>query len=137
MSVKTPEEIMQSIYDAALGAIRTSVQVNIQQDAIVASLTGGAREHKELPAVSTTYGLGNTLTFSAPMRHVRIYCEEDMYWIDSATDDADATTKLTTADQRGFIKRGDKLELSLTESITRLDFLAVNTAGEVYVTGLS
>ena len=135
--VKTPEDILQSIYDSALQAIRTSTQVNIQQDAIVACLTGGAREHRELPTVSTTYGPGNSITFTAPKRHVRIYCEEDMYWVDSAVDGADATTKLTTANQRGFIKRGDKLELSLTESISRLDFLAVNTAGKVYVTGLA
>jgi hypothetical protein len=59
-----------------------------------------------------------------------------MYWVDSATDDTDARSKLTTANQRGFIKRGDKLELSFASGITRLDFLAVDTAGAVYVTGL-
>jgi hypothetical protein len=60
-----------------------------------------------------------------------------MYWVDSAADDTDAGTKLTTADQRGFIKRGDKLEVSLSQGITRLDFLAADTAGAVFVTGLA
>ena len=59
-----------------------------------------------------------------------------MYWVDSAVDDLDAGARLTTAGQRGYIKRGDKLEISFATGITRLDFLAVDTAGAVYVTGL-
>lgn len=125
MPPKTPEDILQAIYDATQEAIRTTV------------LEGGAREHREQAAVSTIYSAAtNSISFGAPKRHVRIYCTQDMYWVDSATSDLDAETKLTSADQRGYIKQGDRLEISLATGITRLDFLAVNTAGAVYVTGL-
>jgi hypothetical protein len=108
-----------------------------KQDATISCLVGGTREHREQASVSTSYAaLTNSMSFGAPKRHVRIYCEEDMYWVDSAVDDADAAARLTSANQRGFIKRGDKLELSFLVGITRLDFLAVDTAGAVYVTGL-
>jgi hypothetical protein len=128
------ETTLQSV----LNKITVLAATEAKQDAIISSLVGGAREHREQAAVSTSFlALTNAISFSAPKRHVRIYCEEDMYWVDSALSDADAGTKLTTANQRGFIKRGDKLELSFFTGITRLDFLAVDTAGAVYVTGLA
>ena len=122
---------------AILNKITAAAATEAKQDAIISSLVGGAREHGEQAAVSTTYSpLSNSMTFGIPKRHIRIYCEEDMYWVDSAVDDLDAGTRLTTAGQRGYIKRGDKLEVSVMDGITRLDFLAVDTAGAVYVTGL-
>ena len=133
MPIKSPEDILQSIYDAALKAIRTTAT----QDQMLSYLLGGAREHREQEAVSTSYTpASNSISFTSARRHIRIYCDEDMYWVDSATDDTDAGDKLTTANQRGFIKRGDKLELSFATGIVRLDFLAVDVAGAVYVTGL-
>jgi hypothetical protein len=122
---------------AVLNKITAAAATEAKQDTIISSLVGGAREHREKPAVSTSYlAASNSIAFSSSKKHVRIYCEEDMYWVDSVISDADAGTKLTTANQRGFIKRGDKLELSFFTGITRLDFLAVDTAGAVYVTGL-
>jgi hypothetical protein len=122
---------------AVLNKITAYGATEAKQDATISCLVGGTREHREQAAVSTSYAaLTNSMSFGAPKRHVRIYCEEDMYWVDSAVDDLDAGAKITTAGQRGFIKRGDKLELSFLAGITRLDFLAVDTAGAVYVTGL-
>ena len=123
---------------AVLAKITAAAATEAKQDDMIASLTGGAREHREQQAVSTSYAAGtNSIAFSSTRKHMRIYCDEDMYWVDSAADDTDAGTKLTTADQRGFIKRGDKLEVSMASGITRLDFLAVDTAGAVFVTGLA
>lgn len=127
----------ETTLSAVLSKITAAAATEAKQDAIISSLVGGAREHGEQAAVSTTYSaLTNSISFGAPKRHVRVYCEEDMYWVDSAVSDADAGTKLTTAGQRGYIKRGDKLEVSFATGITRLDFLAVDTAGSVHVTGL-
>jgi hypothetical protein len=127
----------EATLSAVLNKITAAAATEAKQDAIISSLVGGAREHGEQAAVSTSYSAStNSISFVSPRRHVRIYCEEDMYWVDSAVDDLDAATKLTTAGQRGYIKRGDKLELSFFTGITRLDFLAVDTAGAVYVTGL-
>jgi len=127
----------ETTLNAILNKIVTAAATEAKQDLIISCLVGGAREHREQTAVSTSYSsANNSVTFTTPKRHIRIYCEEDMYWVDSATDDTDARTRLTTANQRGFIKRGDKLELSFFNGITRLDFLAVDTAGAVYVTGL-
>ena len=127
------ETTLQSV----LNKITALAATEAKQDAIISSLVGGQREHREKPTVSTSYSAAsNSISFASPKKHVRIYCEEDMYWVDSAISDADAGARLTTAGQRGFIKRGDKLELSFFTGITRLDFLAVDTAGAVYVTGL-
>ena len=127
----------ESTLAAILAKLIESPATEAKQDGVISLLAGGAREHREQAAVSTSYvASSNSISFSTARKHLRIYCEEDMYWVDSAIDDTDAATKLVTADQRGFVKAGDKLELSIASGITRLDFLAVNTAGAVYVTGL-
>jgi len=127
----------QTTLQAILNKLVAFAATEAKQDLIISCLVGGAREHREKPAVSTSYvAASNSVSFSSAKRHVRIYCDEDMYWVDSATSDTDASTKLTSTNQRGFIKRGDKLELSFSAGIVRLDFLAVDTAGAVYVTGL-
>lgn len=127
----------EATLSAVLNKITALAATEAKQDVIISSLTGGIREHREQAAVSTSYSaLSNSISFVTPKRHIRIYCEEDMYWVDSAASDADAGARLTIPNQRGFIKRGDKLEISFFTGITRLDFLAVDTAGAVFVTGL-
>ncbi len=103
---------------------------------LLALVSGCAREHHEL-TVSTVYAATtNKAAFASPKKHLRIFTEEDVFWIDSAADDADAAAKLSTAGQRGFIRGGDRLEVSVTVGVTRLDFLARDTAGGVFITGL-
>ena len=100
-------------------------------------VAGGARTHGEL-TVSTVYDAAtNRFTFPTPQRHWRVVAEEDVFWVDSATDDADAQTRLTTPGQRGFLREGDRLEITLATGITRLDFLARDTAGAVFLTGVA
>ncbi|MBI2931813.1 MAG: hypothetical protein HYY16_09190 [Planctomycetes bacterium] len=99
-------------------------------------VSGGAREHAELTASTVYAAATNSFSFGAPKRHLRIFAEEDAYWIDSAADDADAAAKLAAAGGRGFVRGGDRLEISLAEGITRLDFLARETAGGIFITGL-
>ena len=127
MPPKSPEDIIQAIYDAALQAIRISAG---------ADLLCGVRVHRERAGVATTYAPAtNSLSFSGAVRHVRVYAQENIYWVDSAADDTDAESRLSTADQRGFLKAGSVLEMHLVDGITRLDFLAKTTSGAVYVTG--
>ncbi len=107
-----------------------------RQDAMIALLGGGPREHREL-TVSTTYAAAsNSATFTTGKKHLRVFSLEDVYWVDSAASDADAASKLATANERGFIRSGDRLELSLRSPITRLDFLARRVSGLVYITAL-
>lgn len=107
-----------------------------RQDAMIALLGGGAREHREL-TVSTTYDpASNRATLTTGKKHLRVFSLEDVYWVDSAASDADAAGKLAAANQRGFIRSGDRLELSLRSPLTRLDFLARRVSGLVYVTAL-
>jgi hypothetical protein len=103
---------------------------------LLALVSGGAREHREL-TVSTVYDAAtNSTTFGSPKKHLRIFAEEDVFWVDSAADDADASSRLSTPGERGFIRGGDRLEISVAAGVTRLDFLARDTAGGVFVTGL-
>lgn len=105
-------------------------------EGLLALVSGGAREHREL-TVSTVYAAAsNSAAFDSPKKHLRIFAEEDVFWVDSAADDADAAAKLVSPGQRGFIRGGDRLEVSLAAGVTRLDFLARDTAGGVFVTGL-
>jgi hypothetical protein len=107
-----------------------------RQDAMIGLLGGGAREHREL-TVSTTYdAAANRATFTIGKKHLRVFSLEDVYWVDSAASDTDAAAKLAAANQRGFIRSGDRLELSLRSPITRLDFLARRVSGLVYITAL-
>jgi len=99
-------------------------------------VSGGSREHKELTAYTVYDPLTNSTVFNSPQKHLRIFTEEDVFWVDSAADDTDASTRLSTPGQRGFIRGGDRLEVSVSEGITRLDFLARDTAGGVFITGL-
>jgi hypothetical protein len=122
MPARAPEDLLQLAFDRIEG--------------LLALVSGGAREHREL-TVSTVYAAAtNSATFGSPKKHLRIFAEEDVFWVDSAADDADAATKLSTAGQRGFIRGGDRLEVSVAAGVTRLDFLARDTAGGVFVTGL-
>ena len=115
------EDVIQNLFKTALD--------------ILGLVSGGPREHREL-TVSTVYAaVTNSTTFSSAKKHLRIFTEEDVYWVDSAADDADATSKLGAANQRGFIRAGDRLEISLKTGVTRLDFLARDTAGGVFITG--
>lgn len=99
-------------------------------------VSGGTREHREL-TISTVYAAAtNSAAFDSPKKHLRIFAEEDVFWVDSAADDADAAAKLVSPGQRGFIRGGDRLEVSLAAGVMRLDFLARDTAGGVFVTGL-
>jgi hypothetical protein len=107
-----------------------------RQDTMIGLLGGGAREHREL-TVSTTYdAAANKAAFTTGKKHLRVFSLEDVYWVDSAASDADAAAKLAAANQRGFIRSGDRLELSLRLPITRLDFLARRVSGLVYITAL-
>ena len=65
----------------------------------------------------------------------RVYAEDDVYWVDSAADDSDAGTKLTTAGQRGLIFKRTPFEITMYPGITRLDFLAVSGSVALTVTG--
>lgn len=122
MPPRAPEDLLQLAFDRIEG--------------LLALVSGGPREHREL-TVSTVYAAAtNSAAFSSPKKHLRVFSEEDVFWIDSAADDADAATKLATAGERGFIRGGDRLEVSLAAGVTRLDFLARDTAGGVFVTGL-
>lgn len=107
-----------------------------RQDTIIGLLGGGAREHRELTVATLYDALTNSTTFTVPKQHARIFTNEDVYWVDSAVSDADAGTKLAAANQRGFIRANDRLELSLRTPITRLDFLARQKSGLLYITGL-
>jgi hypothetical protein len=121
--------LVPSLEDAVQRLLQTAT-------AIRGLVSGGAREHREL-VVSTVYAAAtNSAALDSPKRHLRIFAEEDVFWVDSAADDVDAATKLSTAGQRGFIRGGDRLEVSLAAGVTRLDFLARDTAGGVFVTGL-
>jgi hypothetical protein len=107
-----------------------------RQDTMIGLLGGGVREHREL-TVSTTYdAAANKAAFTTGKKHLRVFSLEDVYWVDSAASDADAAAKLAAANQRGFIRSGDRLELSLRLPITRLDFLARRVSGLVYITAL-
>lgn len=107
-----------------------------RQDSMIELLSGGPREHREL-TVSTTYdAAANKATFTTGKKHLRVFSLEDVYWIDSAASDADAASKLAAANERGFIRSGDRLELSLRSPIARLDFLARRVSGLVYITAL-
>jgi hypothetical protein len=107
-----------------------------RQDTMIGLLGGGAREHREL-TVSTTYdAAANKAAFTTGKKHFRVFSLEDVYWVDSAASDADAAAKLAAANQRGFIRSGDRLELSLRSPVTRLDFLARRVSGLVYITAL-
>ena len=122
MPPRAPEDLLQLAFDRIEG--------------LLALVSGGAREHREL-TVSTVYAAAtNSTSFASPKKHLRIFAEEDVFWVDAATDDADAGTKLSTPGERGFIRGGDRLEISLAAGVTRLDFLARDTAGGVFVTGL-
>jgi len=122
MPPRAPEDLLQLAFDRIEG--------------LLALVSGGARQHREL-TVSTVYAAAtNSTSFGSPKKHLRIFAEEDVFWVDAATDDADAGTKLSTPGERGFIRGGDRLEISLAAGVTRLDFLARDTAGGVFVTGL-
>ena len=125
MPVHSVEDIFQWIYDSVAKALR------------VRTVHGGAREHEEQLAVATTYAAGtNKIEFSSPKRFIRVVPSVDMFWVDSAADDADAGTKLTTAGSRGVAPALKIYDLALSEGITRLDFLAIGASGSVFVTGL-
>ncbi len=122
MPPRAPEDLLQLAFDRIEG--------------LLALVSGGAREHREL-TVSTVYAAAtNSAAFSTPQKHLRVFSEEDVFWIDSAADDTDAATKLATAGERGFIRGGDRLEVSVAVGVTRLDFLARDTAGGVFITGM-
>ncbi len=122
MPPRAPEDLLQLAFDRI--------------ERLLALVSGGPREHREL-TVSTVYAAAtNSAAFSSPKKHVRVFSEEDVFWIDSAADDADAATKLSTVGQRGFIRGGDRIEVSLAAGVTRLDFLARDTAGGVFITGM-
>jgi len=126
--------------EATLGAILAKLIADPatapRQDAIIALLGAGAREHRELN-VGTPYDPAtNRAVFTTAKKHLRIFTNEDVYWVDSAASDADAGTRLAAAGQRGFIRSNDRLELSLKVPVTRLDFLARAKAGPLYLTGL-
>jgi hypothetical protein len=122
MPARALEDLLQLAFDRIEG--------------LLALVSGGAREHREL-TVSTVYAAAtNSTTFGSPKKHLRIFSEEDVFWVDSAAGDADAQALLSTPGQRGFIRGGDRLEVSVAEGVTRLDFLARDTAGGVFVTGL-
>jgi hypothetical protein len=125
VAVHSVEDIFQWVFDSVAKAIRLRL------------IHGGAREHEEQLAVATNYAAGtNKVEFSSPKRFVRIVTSVDMFWVDSAADDTDAGTKLTTAGSRGVVPAMRPYDLALSEGITRLDFLAISTAGSVFVTGL-
>ena len=76
------------------------------------------------------------MSFSSAVKHISIYSLESIYWVDSAASDADAQTKLTTANQRGFVEKGGRRTIHFLNGITRMDFLAAQNATAVYVTGM-
>ena len=122
MPLRPMEDLLQLAFDRIEG--------------LLAMVSGGAREHREL-TVSTVYAAAtNSASFGSPKKHLRIFAEEDVFWVDSAAGDADAATKLSTPGQRGFIRGGDRLEVSVAAGVTRLDFRARDTAGGVFITGL-
>jgi len=103
---------------------------------ILAVLVGGAREHAELASVPSAYDPAQCkVEFSEPKTHVRVHADDDVYWVDSAADDSDAGTKLTTAGQRGLILKRVPFEITMYPGITRLDFLAIAGNVAVHVTG--
>ena len=122
MPARAPEDLLQLAFDRI--------------EELLALVSGGAREHREL-TVSTVYAAAtNSASFGSPKKHLRIFTEEDVFWVDSAADDAAAASRLSTPGQRGFIRGGDRLEVSMAAGVMRLDFLARDTAGGVFVTGL-
>ena len=125
MPVYSVEDIIQMVFGSVCKAVK------------VMPITGGARKHAELPSVATVYAQAtNRMTLPSAKRFIRMYATEDMYWVDSATTNNDASTKLNAAGSRGFLPKGTVLEMTLPDGITRLDFLAVTTAGAVYVTSM-
>jgi hypothetical protein len=123
--VTSLEDIFQLVFDAARKAFRT------------VPVAWGARKHAEQPAVATVYASAtNKIALTTARRFIRMYATQDMYWVDSATSDANATTKLTTAGSRGFLPKDKVYDLALADGITRLDFLAVTLVGAVYVTAM-
>ena len=125
MAVYAIEDIAQMVFDAAKKSNR------------ILAIDGGPRHHAELPAVSTIYSTAtNRILLPAAKRFIRMFATRELYWVDSAVDDADAATKLAAAGSRGFLPKDGVVEFSLSEGIKRLDFLAAQSAGAVYVTGL-
>lgn len=125
MPVYSVEDIAQRVFDANKNANRAL------------AVDGGPRAHAELPSVATSYSATtNKIEFASPKRFIRMFATRDTYWVDSAADDSDATTKLNQAGSRGFIQKDGVVEFSLDKGITRLDFLAAQSSGAVYVTGL-
>ncbi len=125
MGVQSIEDIFQWVFDNLTRAFRTRL------------IHGGTREHEEQLTVPPAYTpANNKIEFSSSKRFIRIVSSEDMFWVDSATDDTDAESKLTSAGSRGVIPSKQIYDLALAEGITRLDFLAIGSSGSVFVTGL-
>ena len=127
----------QATLQAVLIKITAAAATESKQDKLINCVAGGVREHRELTVVSTSYvAATNSTSFSSPKRHIRVYCTESVYWVDSAISDADAQAKLGAVNQRGFLEKGGVLRLDLIDGITRFDFLGFDHAAKVYVTGM-
>jgi len=127
----------QTTLAAILAKLIPAPSTEAKQDTMIALFGGGARLHRELTAVSTSYSAAtNSMSFSSAVKHISIYSLESIYWADSATDNADAGTKLTTPNQRGYVEKGGRRTMHFVNGITRMDFLAAQNATAVYVTGM-
>ena len=128
----------EATLSAILAKLIAAPSTEAKQDNLIALFGGGGRQHRELTSVSTSYNVAtNSMSFSTLMKHISIYSNESIFWVDSASSDTDAGTKLTTPDQRGFVEKGGRRTFHLVTGITRMDFLAAQNATAVYVTGMA
>jgi len=154
-----PEDILQRIFDPLTGALRvdTGEGAELAKEATLAAvvtwmndhgpalddlvtelrtiLLGNGREHRELMNVPDAYDPAKCkVTFTQPKYHVQINASHDVFWVDSAINDADAQTKLLTPNARGIVPGNKALLFAMNPPVTRLDFRASTTAAMVFMT---
>ena len=126
--------------EATLAAVLASLEQHRQDvDGRLADLlgayVGGALLHRELWDVPASYSAAQCkMTFPEPKRHLRMWADQDAFWVHSAAGDAEAATKLATQNERGYLPDHTPLDIVVSTGITRLDFISETTAADIYVT---
>jgi len=102
---------------------------------VLAVVWADEREHRELTSVPLIYVPALCMMrFSKAKYHLQIFASEDVFWVDSASDDADAATKLSTPDKRGIVLARTPMTIMMNPPVRRLDFRARTNSAMVLVT---
>lgn len=97
---------------------------------------------KRLLSVAATYNSAtNKCTFPVNVHYISIYSASDLNFMFNATDDTDASNKLSSPSSNTeihFLSGGERLNFGVPQMpISRIDFLSVVGTAEVYITGFT